>query len=67
MDGPLAEHIGKAGRAVCEALLLSIAHGIELEPEFYARPERGTAMPSVETLVALTRPLGSRQNEERAG
>jgi transcriptional regulator with XRE-family HTH domain len=60
MDEQLARQIGRAARAARSALgwtQAAVADRLELSPEFYGRLERGTAMPSVETLRRLAAEL----------
>ncbi len=61
MDDDLAASIGAAARERRRALGLTqadVAERLGLSVEFYARIERGHALPSVPTLVALIRLLG---------
>jgi transcriptional regulator with XRE-family HTH domain len=61
MDASLARNIGKSARSARTALGLSqadIAERLELSLEFIGRIERGLALPSVPTLVALAGVLG---------
>jgi len=60
MDTKLAAQIGKAARRAREKLNLSqadVAERMEKSQEFYGRLERGGTLPSVETLVQLSRVL----------
>lgn len=61
MDKDLAESIGAAARAARIALKLTqedAAEQIGISAEFYARIERGNALPSVPTLARISTALG---------
>ena len=61
MDKELAESIGAAAREARIALKLTqedAAERIGISAEFYARIERGNALPSVPTLVRISMALG---------
>ncbi len=61
MDKELAASIGTAARAARSALKLTqedAAERIGVSAEFYARIERGNALPSVPTLARLCTALG---------
>lgn len=61
MDKDLAESIGAAARAARNALKLTqedAAERIGISAEFYARIERGNALPSVPTLARISTVLG---------
>lgn len=61
MDKELAESIGAAAREARRALKLTqedAAERIGISAEFYARIERGNALPSVPTLVRISMALG---------
>ncbi|ACY18930.1 helix-turn-helix domain-containing protein [Haliangium ochraceum] len=57
MDKELAESIGNAARVARRRLKLTqadVAERIEVSEEFYARLERGNALPSLTTLARLS-------------
>jgi transcriptional regulator with XRE-family HTH domain len=61
MDKELAESIGTAARSARTALKLTqedAAERIGVSAEFYARIERGNALPSVPTLARISTSLG---------
>ncbi|MCG8416962.1 MAG: helix-turn-helix domain-containing protein [Proteobacteria bacterium] len=61
MDKELSESIGTAARAARKALKLTqedAAERIGVSAEFYARIERGHALPSVPTLARICSALG---------
>lgn len=61
MDKDLAETIGAAARAARTALKLTqedAAERVGISAEFYARIERGNALPSVPTLARISTALG---------
>lgn len=61
VDKELAESIGAAAREARQALKLTqedAAERIGVSAEFYARIERGNALPSVPTLVRICSALG---------
>lgn len=61
MDKQLAESIGAAAREARKALELTqedAAERIGVSAEFYARIERGNALPSVPTFARITAALG---------
>ncbi|WP_428265693.1 helix-turn-helix domain-containing protein [Haliangium sp.] len=61
MDKELAESIGKAARSARNKLSLTqedAAEKIGVSAEFYARIERGNALPSVPTLARISSALG---------
>jgi transcriptional regulator with XRE-family HTH domain len=61
MDKDLAESIGAAARAARAALKLTqedAAERVGISAEFYARIERGNALPSVPTLARISTALG---------
>ncbi len=61
MDKKLAESIGAAARQARHALKLTqedAAERIGVSAEFYARIERGNALPSVPTLAGICAALG---------
>jgi transcriptional regulator with XRE-family HTH domain len=61
MDKELAESIGTAARAARTSLKLTqedAAERIGVSAEFYARIERGNALPSVPTLARISTSLG---------
>ena len=61
MDKELAESIGSAARAARTALRLTqedAAERIGVSAEFYARIERGHALPSVQTMSKICSALG---------
>ena len=63
MDKALAESIGRAARKARRSLKLTqedTAERIGVSAEFYARIERGHALPSVPTLVRICAALGVR-------
>lgn len=60
MERDLAKRIGRSARAARTSQGLTqadVAERLELSGEFYGRLERGTSMPSVQTLVSLARAL----------
>jgi transcriptional regulator with XRE-family HTH domain len=61
MDKELAESIGNAARTARSSLKLTqedAAERIGVSAEFYARIERGNALPSVPTLARISTSLG---------
>lgn len=60
MERDLAKRIGRSARAARTSQGLTqadVAERLELSGEFYGRLERGTSMPSVQTLVRLAEAL----------
>lgn len=61
MNKDLAKSIGTAARAARKALQLTqedAAERIDVSVEFYARIERGTSLPSIETFARIVSALG---------
>lgn len=61
MEDELAQSLGRAARAARKALSLTqedVAERVDISTEFYARIERGHALPSVSTLARLAGALG---------